>query len=160
MQYLFSTSFQLSPSSTKSSAYRNFSAPLFLTIFLISSMTITNKNGLRTEPWWTPTFTSNSSILVHFCNASTSLSITPFFLSAPKSLFWGYHQIIKCFSQVIMHNFFSAISYFFQHLSQYKDCIGSSSSKHEPHLHFTYCCHILSCFSNILLITFMPFSNN
>ena len=66
-----------------------------------ASSTIMESSGLSTEPWWTPTFTSNSSLYpsptrtrlralayIH-CTSRTFHSSTPGFLSAHQMTFWG-----------------------------------------------------------------------
>ena len=63
--YLSSISYQLFPSSTKSSACKSFFMQLFLTCFVILSITTANKRGSRTIPWWISTFTSVIFLIVH-----------------------------------------------------------------------------------------------
>ena len=85
---------QLSMCSTKSSAQKSFFITSSLASFVIFFITVVNTMGLSIEPWWAPTFTSNSSdlsplictVFVIFLYISvmtdSSLTITPSFLSA------------------------------------------------------------------------------
>ena len=66
-----------------------------------ASSTMMKSSGLRTDPWWTPTFTSNSSLYPSLtrirlrafayipCTSRTIHSSTPSFLSAHQMTFRG-----------------------------------------------------------------------
>ena len=100
--YRDSTSSQLSPTSTRSSAYSiSFTTPSLISL-VTSSITNANRRGLSIDPWWSPTFTSNGSDLVYSTLREVSifvyisiiafifLSNTPFLLSDHQITSWLY----------------------------------------------------------------------
>ena len=107
-----------------------------------------NKRGLSTEPWWTPTLTPNSLLLVLFtltllpvllyvaCTNCTIHSSTPSFRMAPDN-FFSYSiecplKVNKCDVQ------FPVISQmFFWQLSEDECCINSVQTRHEVKFHVT-----------------------
>ena len=130
-----------------------------------------NKRGLSTEPWWTPTLTPNSLLLVLFtltllpvllyvaCTNCTIHSSTPSFRMAPDN-FFSYSiecplKVNKCDVQ------FPVISQmFFWQLSEDECCINSVQTRHEVKFHALMNALSQMIFSITLSIPFKAWSRS
>ena len=109
LNFYFSSSSHF-PTSTRSSAYSISHGRPSLTLCVTDSITMMKSSGLSTEPWCTPTFTQNHSLLNHHIilswfwhvytwsyTALTNHSSTPNFLMAHSTTFLG--TLSKAFSR-------------------------------------------------------------
>ena len=106
-------------------------------------ITITNSNGLRTEPWWTPTLTSNftdtwCSISLHCLNKSDFPFLNTQLLHCLPDDFSGLsvERLFEVYQSKIEWLMFSEM--FFMHLLKNNSGIVGTMARHETILHLIY----------------------